>query len=106
MSPAELLDNLAIEQVESTSFIVLTYQGSDPVEAKQIANTVGDVASEFISERSAAGSKLTAILYEKATVPDSPVSPKPVRNGLIALVVGLVLCAVYLVRMGSEAGGS
>jgi hypothetical protein len=32
MEPAKLLDSLAVEQVESTSFIVLTYEGNDPVE--------------------------------------------------------------------------
>ena len=104
---AELLDNLTVEQVENTSFIVLTYEGTDPVEAKQIVNTLGEVSSEFISERSmAAGSQLTARVYEEARVPESPVSPDPLRNGLLTLVIGLVLCAVYLVRMGSEARGS
>jgi capsular polysaccharide biosynthesis protein len=106
MEPAELLDNLTVEQVENTSFIVLTYEGNDPVEAQQIVNTVGEVASEFISETSMAGSKLTATVYAKAAVPENPVSPKPLRNGLLTLVIGLVLCAVYLVRMGNEARGS
>jgi capsular polysaccharide biosynthesis protein len=91
MTPAELLDNLTIEQVESTSFIVLTYQGNDPVEATKIVNTVGQVSSELISERSAAGSQLTANVYEKAIVPESPVSPDPLRNGLLAAVFGVML---------------
>jgi capsular polysaccharide biosynthesis protein len=91
MTPAELLDNLSIEQVESTSFIVLTYQGNDPEEAAKIVNTVGEVSSELISERSAAGSQLTASVYEEAIVPDSPVSPDPLRNGLLAAVFGVML---------------
>ena len=91
MTPAELLDNLAIEQVESTSFIVLTYQSSDPVQAAQIVNTVGEVSSELISERSAAGSQLTANVYEEAMVPESPVSPDPLRNGLLAAMFGIML---------------
>ena len=41
MEPAALLDNLTIEQVENTSFIVLTYEDTDPYTAKQIVNTVG-----------------------------------------------------------------
>ena len=99
MTPAELLDNLTIEQVESTSFIVLTYEGNDPVEATKIVNTVGEVSSERISPISAVGSKFTATVWDKAAVPESPVSPHPLRNGLLTLGVGLVLCAVYLVRM-------
>ena len=101
MSPEKLLDNLTIEQVESTSFIVLTYKGTDPQEAQQIVNTLGKVSSELISERSAAGSRLTATLYEPAVVPDSPVSPDPLRNGLLTLMIGLMLCAgVALARQG------
>jgi capsular polysaccharide biosynthesis protein len=91
MSSAELLDNLTIEQVESTSFIVLTYEGNNAVEATKIVNTVGEVSSELISQRSAAGSRLTATVYEEAVVPESPVSPDPLRNGLLAAVFGIML---------------
>ena len=93
MKPAELLDNLTVEQLESTSFIVLTYEGTNPQKAQQIVNTFGKVSCELFSGRMAAGSKLTATLYEPAVVPDSPVSPDPLRNGLLTLVIGLMLCA-------------
>jgi len=106
LEPAELLNNLTVEQVENTSFIVLTYEGTDPHKATKIVDTVGEVASELISETSMAGSQLTVPVFEKAVVPESPVSPKPLRNGLLTLVIGLVLCAAYLVRMGSEARAS
>jgi capsular polysaccharide biosynthesis protein len=96
MEPAELLEILTVEQVENTSFIVLSYKGTDPVQAKQIANTVGKVSSELISERSAAGSKLRATVYEDAIVPTTPVSPTPLRNGLLALIVGLAISAGLL----------
>ena len=95
IDPAELLDKLTVEQVENTSFIRLSYEGTEPHKATQIVNTVGEVSSELISERSRS---LTAKVYE-AVVPESPVSPAPLRNGLLTLVIGLVLCAVYLVRM-------
>ena len=84
MKPAELLENLTVEQVENTSFIVLTYEDTDPHRAQRIVNTVGEVFSEFISERST----FTAKVYEEALVPDSPVSPSPLRNGLLTLVMG------------------
>jgi hypothetical protein len=32
-------------------------------------------------------------VWEKAAVPESPVSPHPLRNGLLTLVIGLMLCA-------------
>jgi capsular polysaccharide biosynthesis protein len=91
MKPAELLDRLTVEQVEGTSFIVLTYEATDPVQAKRIANTVGEVSAKLISERSAAGSKLRATVHEEAAVPPTQVSPDPLRNVLLTLMVGLAL---------------
>jgi capsular polysaccharide biosynthesis protein len=93
VEPADLLDNLTVEQVEGTLFIVLTYEDSDPMRARLIANTVGQVASEFISERS---SSFRATVWEKAALPEYPVSPRPLRNGLLTLVIGLVLSAVLV----------
>jgi capsular polysaccharide biosynthesis protein len=96
MEAAELLDKLTVEQVEHTSFIVLTYEDTDPVRAQRIVNTVGEVSSELISERSSA---FKATVVEKAALPDSPVSPRPLRNGLLTLVVGLVFCAGTVVAL-------
>jgi capsular polysaccharide biosynthesis protein len=93
MSPKELLDKLGTEQGESTNLIRLSYEGTDPVQAKQIVNTVGQVSSERFSQISVAGSNITAIVDEEAAVPDAPVSPKPLRNGLLALVMVWVLYA-------------
>ena len=104
MKPAELLDNLTVEQLENTQrFIVLSYEDTDPVEATRIANTVGEVSSELISERSAARIQLTANVYEKAGVPLAPASPHPLRNGLLTLVMGLVLCVGLVVARPSLA---
>ena len=109
MGPAELLDNLTVEQVEDTnytSFIVLTYEDTDPYKAKRIVNTVGAVSSELISERSSA---FRATVWEKAAGPENPVSPHPLRNGLLTLVIGLVLCAgtvVALPGVGARVAGT
>src|SRR5215217_7145307 len=102
MKPDKLLDNLVAQQVENTNFIHLTYEGTDPQKAQQIVNTAGQVSSELISGESAAGSRQSATVYEEAVVPESLASPKPLRNGLLTLVIGLVLYAVYLVRMGQR----
>jgi capsular polysaccharide biosynthesis protein len=102
MEPAELLNNLTVEHLEGTSFIRLTYEGTNPVLATHIVNTMAEVSSERISETSrTAGSDLTASVYEKAVVPDNPtpVSPHPLRNGLLTLVTGLVLCVGLVVAL-------
>jgi capsular polysaccharide biosynthesis protein len=96
MEPAELLDKLTVEQVENTSFILLSYEAANPKRAQQIANTVGDVSSEFISERSAPDLNLRATVYTEARVPESPVSPDPLRNGLLTLVVGWALTGLLV----------
>jgi capsular polysaccharide biosynthesis protein len=92
MGAAELLDNLTVEQIEDTSFIVLTYEGTAPERAQRIVNTVSEVSSERISERSSA---VTATVFEKAAKPESPVSPLPGRNGLLTLAIGLMFCAGF-----------
>jgi capsular polysaccharide biosynthesis protein len=106
MGAAELLDNLTVEQVENTTFIVLTYEDTNPERAQEIVNTVGEVSSELISDRSSA---FKATVVEKAAVPATPVSPRPLRNGLLTLVIGLMLCAetvVALPRFGARVAGS
>jgi capsular polysaccharide biosynthesis protein len=96
VSPDQLLNNLSIEQIESSQFIQLSYTDTDPARSAQVVNTVGEVSSERISPMSAAGSNFTANVWEKAAVPESPASPKPLRNGLIALVVTLALSAALI----------
>ena len=101
MDPSELLDSLTVEKVENTSFLRLSYTDTDPERARLIVNTVGEVFSEFVSERSAGDSQLRVTVWEKAELPESPVSPHPLRNGLLTLVIGLVLCAgTIVVRPG------
>jgi capsular polysaccharide biosynthesis protein len=71
------------------------------VQAKQIANTAGEVSSELISGRSVgASSKLRATVYEEAAVPTTPVSPHPLRGGLLTLVVGLALSVGLMAGRG------
>jgi capsular polysaccharide biosynthesis protein len=90
-SPDELLSNLTIEQVETSQFIQLSYTDNDPGRAEEVVNTVGQVSSERISNTSAAANNIKATVYERAITPESPVSPDPMRNGILAAVLGLML---------------
>jgi capsular polysaccharide biosynthesis protein len=91
MEPDALLGNLDIEQVESSTFIQLTYTDTDPKRAQRVVNTVGEVSSERIAQISAAASPITAAVWEAAIVPNTPVRPDPVRNGVLAAGLGLML---------------
>jgi capsular polysaccharide biosynthesis protein len=99
---AELLENLHIDRVRGTTFMDLTYRGTDRKKATQTANAFARVASEHLSE--APGKNLSAVVWEEAQVPPAVPDPKPLRNGLIALVgvwalyAGLTLAMLAVLR--------
>jgi capsular polysaccharide biosynthesis protein len=101
-SSAELLENLEIRRVPGTTFMYLTYLGTDRKMAAQTANTFARVASERLSE--AVGKNLSAVVWEKARVPPAVPEPKPLRNGLLTLVgvwalyAGLTLATLVVLR--------
>jgi uncharacterized protein involved in exopolysaccharide biosynthesis len=90
VTPDELLDNLKVGAEPGTTFFRLTYADADPARARQIANTVGQVAHDHVRD-----GDFTVTLWSKAELPTTPVSPKPLTNGLIALVVALTLSAGF-----------
>ena len=91
MSSEDFLENLSVEQVAETQFIEVSYEDESPVEAQRIANAVGGVFSEQVSEVSPSANSITATVWEGAALPDAPASPNPVRDGLLALVLGGML---------------
>jgi capsular polysaccharide biosynthesis protein len=92
MSSEEFLEeDLSVEQIPNTQFIQVDYTDTDPQRARRVANTVGEVFSEQVAEVSQDANAITATVWEPARVLEEPVSPKPLRNGLLALVVGLML---------------
>jgi capsular polysaccharide biosynthesis protein len=49
------------------------------------------VSSTKIAEANASSSDITVMVWEYAAVPRAQISPDPVRNGLLALGLGLML---------------
>ncbi|QYJ15080.1 putative capsular polysaccharide biosynthesis protein YwqC [Rubrobacter xylanophilus DSM 9941] len=86
-----LLGNLKVEQRPGTMFVEVRYRDPDPRRAQRVANAVGEVFSERVSEVSPGASAITATVWEEAVVPETPVSPDPLLNGLVALALGLLL---------------
>jgi capsular polysaccharide biosynthesis protein len=91
MTTEEFLGHLSVEQEPNTQWIQVSYSDVSPERAQRIANAVGDVFSKQVSEVSPSANAITATVWEPAAVPDKPVSPNPLLNALIALVVGLML---------------
>jgi capsular polysaccharide biosynthesis protein len=98
----DLMDNLEIRRVRGTTFIDLTYRGTDRKKATQTVNALARVASERLSE--AVGKNLAAVVWEEAQVPPAVPEPKPLRNGLLTLVgvwalyAGITLAMLVVLR--------
>jgi capsular polysaccharide biosynthesis protein len=91
VTPEGFLANLSVEQVPETQFLRVVYRDPSPQRAQRVANTIGKVFAEQVSEVSPSASAITATVWERAVVPHTPVSPNPLRNGLLALMLGLML---------------
>jgi capsular polysaccharide biosynthesis protein len=91
VDPSSLEGGLRAEVIPETTFVRISYEDTDPQRAQQIANAVGEVLAERISEVSPSASAVSVTVWERAEVPSTPVSPDPVRNGLLGLVLGLMI---------------
>jgi capsular polysaccharide biosynthesis protein len=91
ISPQDLLDNLSVEQIGATQFIQVTYKDSSPKRAQRVANAIGEAFSKKVSGGSSAANAISATVWERAALPDEPVSPNTMRNGLLTLVAALML---------------
>lgn len=87
-------DNFSAGQISATQFIEIAYTDSDPDTAREVANALAGEFSEQIDRVSGAEgeeSQITATTWGSAETPDEPVSPEPVRNGILALFFGVAL---------------
>ncbi len=87
----EVIENVSAKPDPGTMFVNVSYKDSDPERAQLIANTIGKVLSQKISEVSVGANAITATVWEPASLPGTPVSPDPIRDGIIALVLGSIL---------------
>jgi capsular polysaccharide biosynthesis protein len=92
VTPEEFLESrLSAQQIKETQFVQVNYRDSSPERAQQVANTIGEVFSQRVSQLDPSNNPISATVWEQAPVPSEPVSPTPVRNGLLALVLGAML---------------
>ena len=90
-SAAGVLQNMEAKQDPGTMFVDISYASSERKKAQQTANAIGKVLSEKVSEVSLGANGVTATVWAPATLPQNPVSPNPLRNVVIALVLGSLL---------------
>lgn len=89
--PEDFLENLTVEQAPETQFVEVGYRSPDPERAAQITNTIGEVFSERISEVNPGANSIAATVWDPAAVPEDPVSPNLLQNGVLSLLIGLML---------------
>jgi capsular polysaccharide biosynthesis protein len=103
MTPDEFLERLDAKTVDNTQFIEVSYTDTDPMRAQVVANTVGDVLSKEVRVASPGANSMIATLWERAPVPKEPVSPNPLRNGVVAMITGLMLSVALAFALPSVA---
>jgi receptor protein-tyrosine kinase len=89
MTPEDFLENINVEQDQDTQFIRVSYKDPSPERARDVADVVGNEFTEQISEISPDVYGVTATVWESAVVPEYPISPKPMRDGVLGLVAGI-----------------
>jgi capsular polysaccharide biosynthesis protein len=92
-TPRTFIKNLTVEQSESTLTIELSYKSPNPLEARRVVNAVLDAS--WVRLRGVAPSTPDVMWWQErgALEPlEGSVSPNPLRNGLLALVSGLLVC--------------
>ncbi len=89
------------EVIPGTVFLRATVVDSDPVRAAQAANALGDGFPRLVDQierptpRSRPSVKVTVV--DRATVPHVPISPNPLANQAVALLLALLLALGVLV---------
>jgi capsular polysaccharide biosynthesis protein len=91
LKTSELPGSLSAEVIEGTILVQVTYKDTNPKRAQRVANAIGEEVSDRISVVSPGASAITATVWQEASLPQSPVSPDPVRNILLGLLLGLMV---------------
>ncbi|MEU8038128.1 polysaccharide biosynthesis tyrosine autokinase [Streptosporangium sp. NPDC049078] len=100
---ARVQRNISAEAVPGTVLLRATVTDTDPARASLLANALGDRFSKLIDqiERPTPGSRPTIkiTIVDKADVPREPVSPRPLVNLAVAVLIALLATmAVIILR--------
>lgn len=87
----EVMNNMNVAADPGTTFIQVSYKDSNPRQAQLIANAIGEAFSKQVSKLNVTAVPLTAKVWQKATLPETPANPKPLLMGGLGLVIGGLL---------------
>lgn len=94
-TPGQIVRGLEAIPVVDTQVIRITYNGNDPAAAGRVANAVAKAFESEIDQLDAAPQPnaqpaIQVSIIDPAVAPSRPISPNPVRNLALALVLGLL----------------
>ncbi|MCK9930944.1 polysaccharide biosynthesis tyrosine autokinase [Frankia sp. Mgl5] len=94
-SPSDLRGHIQAQTVPDTVLLRAVVRDADPARARSIADAVGETFSEAVAriERPAADEppSVRVSVWEHAKLPTTPVSPQPVRNIALGVLLGLLI---------------
>ncbi|MEV6152784.1 polysaccharide biosynthesis tyrosine autokinase [Nonomuraea sp. NPDC052129] len=87
--------NISAEVVPGTVLLRATVTDTDPARAAQLANTLGTRFTQLIEQlervNSATRPTVKVTVVDQAEIPQTPVSPRPVVNLVVAVLIALVI---------------
>ncbi|MFC6086333.1 polysaccharide biosynthesis tyrosine autokinase [Sphaerisporangium aureirubrum] len=96
-----LESSVSAESVPDTVILRATVADRDPVRAARLANALAAKFTSLIAEieRPAEGGPATVkvTVVDQAPVPESPVTPRPMLNTAVAILIALLLTGIWLV---------
>lgn len=94
-SPAQLASKISTSIEADTVVLSVSVTDSSPQRAQQLTDTVTTVFADYVEElETPAGQEtapIRASVVDRPTLPASPISPQPVRNIALGVVLGLLL---------------
>ena len=96
-APRDLAEQITAEARPETVVLSITVTDSGPERAQLLTQTISEEFVRYVKELETPDGQTTApvkaSIVDRATSPDAPVSPRPVRNFALALALGLLLGA-------------
>lgn len=84
---------VSVSNPSNTHILFITVRSGDASEARLIANTYAEVASEFIAVKM---DMRQPIIFEEAQEPNAPVSPNKTKAVIIGFVVGAIAVTIVI----------
>ena len=91
VSAADLNNNLTVAQVEDTRFLSLSYTDTDSKRAQAVVNRAAETFAREAPKASGMVTDAALTVTSQAPPPQALEGPDPLRNGFVALAIGLMI---------------